>query len=152
MTKKGNSIAQGLIEAFSRIRSLKWRQSPIVGLKPSEIMLLFCIKKRVKPETIGIKVSDISSALKVASPTVTQLINGLENNGFVERNIDKEDRRAVRVKLTDKGERLLEKASEALFNSFNGLVEYLGEEDSKKLMELLSKVYTYFNEIRKVNL
>lgn len=29
---------------------------------------------------------------------------------------------------------------------FNGLIEYLGEEDSEKLAELLTKVHTYFHD------
>ena len=151
MEKSRNPIAQKLLEAFTQFHRLNWRQSPIVGLKSSEIMLLFCIKRTVKSESLGIKVSDISSALKVASPTVTQLINGLETSGFVARAMDKEDRRAVRVNLTDKGKRALEKVSDVFYNSFNGLVEYLGEEKSSELAELLSKVFTYFNEMRKEN-
>ncbi|PKM39513.1 MAG: MarR family transcriptional regulator [Firmicutes bacterium HGW-Firmicutes-8] len=151
MEKSRNPIAQKLLESFTQFHRLNWRQSPIVGLKSSEIMLLFCIKRTVKSDSVGIKVSDISSALKVASPTVTQLINGLETSGFVERTMDQEDRRAVRVNLTDKGKRTLEKVSDVFYNSFDGLVEYLGEEESSKLAELLSKVFTYFNETRKEN-
>ena len=149
MEKDRNPHAQKLMEAFSQFHRLNWKQSPIAGLKSSEIFVLFCIKKTVKADSAGIKVSDISNILKVASPTTTQLINSLEANGMVERAMDKEDRRAVRVKLTDKGERIIESASDAFFDSFNGLVNYLGEEKSNQLADLLSKAFVYFNEMRK---
>lgn len=151
MKKNGNLIAQRLLEAFTQFRRLAWKQSSIMGLKPSEIMVLFSIKKTAEPDSPGIKVSDISSCLKVATPTITQLINGLETNGFVKRTMDKEDRRAVRVRLTDEGERVLKKAHNALSDAFNGLVEYLGEEKSNELAELLTKVFVYFSEIKKEN-
>ena len=151
MTAHRNPIAQKLLEAFSQFHKLNWKQSPIVGLKSSEIMVLYCIKKRTPPESPGIKVSEISSALRVATPTITQLINGLETNGYVERAMDSEDRRVVRVKLTGKGETTVDKASDALFDSFNGLVDYLGEEDSNRLAEVLSKVYRYFSEFKRDN-
>lgn len=149
MKKKRNPVAQKLLEAFTQFHRLNWKQSPIEGLKSSEIMVLFCIRKAVQCESPGIKVSDISSALRVATPTITQLINNLETNGFVERTMDREDRRAVRVKLTDTGERTLEKAADAFFESFNGLVEYLGEEKSSELAGLLAKTYVYFDKRRK---
>lgn len=146
-----NPTTQKVLESFFQFKKLNWHQGPIAGLKSSEIFLLFKIKKTAKSEAPGIKISEISRLLKVAPPTITQLINGLETHGFVERSADKEDRRAVRISLTDKGESVIKKASEELFTSFNGLVDYLGEEKSADLADLLSKVYFYFNEVKKIN-
>ena len=146
MTKERNQVAVKLLEAFRQFHRVSWNRSPIIGIKPSEIMVLFCISKKAVIDSPGIKVSEISSLLKVAPPTVTQLINGLEDSGFIERAMDQEDRRAVRVKLTEKGQEVIGKASDAFFDTFNGLVEHLGEEKSKELTELLSEVFVYFNE------
>jgi DNA-binding MarR family transcriptional regulator len=136
--------ARKLMEAFTQFHRLKWRKSPVAGLKRSEIAVLFNIKKTLKTESPGIKVSDISSALQVAAPTITQLINSLEADGFVERTMDKEDRRAVRVNITVKGEAAIDKASKTFYKSFNGLVRHLGEVKSNQLAELLSEVFVYF--------
>lgn len=149
MTPNQNPVARKLMDAFSQFHRLKWRKSPVAGLKLSEVGVLLNIKKTLKPDSPGVKVSDISSALQVAAPTITQLINSLEADGFVERSMDKEDRRAVRVNLTAKGEDVIGKATEAFYTSFNGLVEYLGEAKSAELAELLSQVFVYFNEIKK---
>ncbi len=94
------------------------------------------------------KVSELSNTLNVASPTITQQINNLETHGYVERSIDKEDRRVVRIKLTEKGLQAQRKAAEAFLVTVNGLVEYLGEEDTEKLAELMTKVSYYFTEVR----
>lgn len=141
-----NSAARKLMEAFTQFHRLKWRKSPVAGLKPSEIAVLFNIKKTVKPESLGVKVSDISGALQVAAPTITQLINSLEADGFVERTMDKEDRRAVRVNITAKGVEAIDRASKAFYSYFNGLVDHLGEAKSIELAELLSEVFVYINE------
>lgn len=146
-----NLVARSLMEAFTRFHRIKWRKSPVAGLKPSEIAVLLNIKKTVKPESPGIKVSDISNALQVAAPTITQLINSLEAEGFVCRTMDKEDRRAVRVNITAKGEGAIDTASKVFYNSINGLVEHLGEEKSNELAELLSEVFVYYNEKEKDN-
>ena len=150
MPENMNPTAQKLMTAFKQFHSIR-KKSPVTDLKSSEVWVLFCIKKRVSPDSPGIKVSDISSALHVAAPTITQLINSLDANGYVERATDKEDRRAVRIRLTDKGEQAMMKASESFSESFNGLVDYLGEEKGNELAELLSMVFTYFDEQKKDN-
>lgn len=151
MFKDENQLANKLMEVFTQFRRLHMKQSPIEGLTPGEVMLLIRINKLVQPEEQGIKVSDISSSMRVAPPSITQLINNLEAGGYVERSMDKSDRRAVRVKLTKKGEEVVGKATEVFFQSINGLIEYLGEEKSKDLINIMENVYAYFRMINEPN-
>ena len=92
------------------------------------------------------KVSEISKLLHVTSPTITQLLKGLEATGLIERHIDPTDRRAVGITLTKKGEMVTQKAADTFSASFDGLIEYLGEEQSNQLAELLTRVFRYFDE------
>jgi DNA-binding MarR family transcriptional regulator len=137
---------QKLLRAFMQFHRAEWHQRTVAGCKPSEIRVLFCIKKGVKDDTSEMKVSEISKLLQVTSPTVTQLLKGLEANGLVERHVDPTDRRAVDITLTERGERVTQQAAEAFFSSLRGLIEYLGEEQSDQLAELLVKVSRYYNE------
>ncbi|MBP1936769.1 MarR family transcriptional regulator [Paenibacillus sediminis] len=139
-------MTKNLIKAFMRFNKADFHQRTLPGYTPSEIRLIFRLKHMVNPDSPGIKVSEISNTLRVTSPTVTQWINGLEAKGMVERIIDEQDRRAVRVKLTEAGTKLATEAQAAMFRRFQGLVNYLGDEDSVKLAELLTKVFTYLNE------
>lgn len=143
-----NITARKLFEAFSRFRTLHRKQNPIGGLTPGEMMMLWCVHRSEPYDAAGLKVSKISDLLNVASPTITQHINSLETQGFVERTTDKEDRRVVIVRLTDTGLAVVEKASDAFMARFGGLVDYLGEEQSNQLADLLSKAFTYFDEVR----
>jgi DNA-binding MarR family transcriptional regulator len=97
-------------------------------------------------EAPSMKVSEISKLMHVTSPTITQMLKGLEANGLVERHIDPNDRRAVRIALTEQGEAVARRAEEIYRDSFSGLVEYLGEEESNQLAELLLKAHCYFGE------
>lgn len=146
MKNEVNPAAHRLMESFTKLKRIKWHPIPIQGLTHSEIMVLFCIKKRVKPEESGIKVSELSNFLKVAPPTITQSINSLDSNGFVLRKMDAKDRRAVQITLTEKGENAIKEAEENFLTSFTGLTEFLGEEDSNELADLLAKVYNYYND------
>lgn len=146
METGANPTAQKLLEAFVRLRRVHWRHSPTQGLTTSEIMVLFCIKRAATTCASALKVSEISSHLNVAPPTITQQIRSLETHGFVQRRMDKQDRRAVRITLTEKGEHIIKHASDHFLAAMIGLVENLGEEDSNKLAGLLTRVSAYFDE------
>jgi DNA-binding MarR family transcriptional regulator len=136
---------QKLFRALAQFRRLGWYQHSIAGCKPSEIRVLFCIKRMSQPNA-ELKVSEISKQLLVTPPTVTQLLNGLEANGLIERRSDAADRRSVGVRLTSKGELVTQQAADAHSALLSGLMEYLGEEQSNQLADLLSKAFHYFNE------
>jgi len=146
--------AHKLLEAFVRFRRLHFRQNSfaitsVSSVTPGEMILMSYVKEGAGVDGQGVTVSELSNSLNVASPTITQQINSLETHGFVERSIDKEDRRVVRVKLTEKGLQAQQKASEAFLSTVNGLVDYLGEEDSDRLAELMTKVFHYFAEMKR---
>lgn len=146
MDRDLNPTTLKLMRAFREFHRVGGQERPIGGCKPSEIRVLFCIKHGMKPGASEMKVSEISKLLHVTSPTVTQLLKSLETHGFIERHIDPLDRRAVGIKLTKKGECVTRQAMEQYTQSMNGLVEYLGEEESNQLAELISKAFRYFGE------
>ncbi|MDQ2901929.1 MAG: MarR family transcriptional regulator [Ktedonobacteraceae bacterium] len=135
-----------LMRALREFHKSGWQERSITGCKPSEIRVLFCVKHGMKPGASAMKVSEISKLLGVTSPTVTQLLKGLETNGFIERQLDPLDRRVVYIALSEKGETFTRQALEAFTSSVDGLVEYLGEEESKQLADLLAKAFRYFSE------
>lgn len=143
-----NNSALKLMEAFAKFHKVRWHRSQELDVKFSEILVLKCLNNRVKSSS-GMKVLELSNHLDVTSPTVTQLVNNLEKNNLVERKIDQSDRRAVQISITDKGRVALKKAETAFMANFVAMVEFLGEEDSLKLAELLGKVYVYFIEEKK---
>ncbi|GGF92731.1 MarR family winged helix-turn-helix transcriptional regulator [Paenibacillus abyssi] len=144
--KHEHTTAQQLLQSFVQFRKVNWRQHTIEGCRHSDIMLMLMIKRNRKPDSSGMMVSEISSRLKVTKPTITQQIKNLEAEGLVGRTIDPADRRVYRIHLTEKGERITQRFEDEILDSFNGLIGYLGEEDSKQLVELLTRAYQYFKK------
>ncbi|HEC61470.1 MAG TPA: MarR family transcriptional regulator [bacterium] len=137
--------AQRLLEAFTGFGKLHWHRS-VEGLKLSEVWVLMTIKMAIENGASGIKISDISRHLGIASPTVTQLVKGLERKGHVERVRDDRDRRIVNVRLTGKGESGMCAERKELIDFFKDLVGYLGEGDSNILADLIFKTAGYIKD------
>ncbi|MFK4762247.1 MarR family winged helix-turn-helix transcriptional regulator [Microbacterium sp. ZW T5_45] len=70
-------------------------------------------------------ISALAERERVAAPSMTSLINGLEEQGLVTRTPDDEDRRRVQVDITDAGagivERTIERRDELLIGAMTEL-------------------------------
>ncbi|MNW46148.1 putative HTH-type transcriptional regulator YusO [compost metagenome] len=142
--------AHRLMSAFNLLKRMEWHKA-VEGCKPSELRVLFFIKRGARKDSRGVTVSEISSMMGVTSPTVTPLVRGLEDQGLVIRYNDNEDRRLVRMKLTEKGDAITRKATGLYIGRFEGLYDYLGEERSNQLADLLELVFQYMEEQRQSN-
>src|SRR6266581_1446821 len=59
-------------------------------------------------EQDGLTISSLSQARAIDPPTVTGIVTRLEQSGLVERRHDREDRRVVKVYLTDEGRDIMQ--------------------------------------------
>ena len=141
-----NANAKKLMHAFLQFRKIHWKPPHIKELKPSEFMVLHTVKNAFLDGTEGLMVSEISDLLKVARPTVTQLVNSLQRKGFIEKQADEKDKRVVRISLSEKGKTHAKQGSEEFYKIFDGLADHLGTEKSKELTNLLQDVFNYFQE------
>jgi DNA-binding MarR family transcriptional regulator len=79
------------------------RQNDTSGLGPTVIAALVTIG-RSGPITLG----DLAAAEQVAPPSITKVAARLVDEGLVVRRVDPDDRRVVRLEITDAGRRQLE--------------------------------------------
>jgi DNA-binding MarR family transcriptional regulator len=147
MADINSATAQKLLKSFMQFRKTGWHEKKIAGYNPSEFKVLATIKQGANDQKTEMKLSEISQILQVTPPTVTQIINILEKDGLVERTVDPNDRRAVKIRLTIKGVEVTKQARKAFSETFTGLIDYLGEEESEQLANLLAKVHQYFNQL-----
>lgn len=94
------------------------------------------------PPTMG----ELSSALSVPFSTATRLVDGLVQCGFVERAFDPDDRRIVRVLMTNAGEQYYRISLEHLQERIRFLIEYFTPEEQADLYRLLSKLISALNQ------
>jgi DNA-binding MarR family transcriptional regulator len=142
-----SETSQKLLQSFMQFRKTGWHDKKIEGFNPSEFRVLAAIQRGANEKNSEMKVSEISQQLKVTPPTITQIINILDKEGLIDRSVDPEDRRAVKIKLSPTGLEAAVQARRAFTETFLGLIDYLGEKESNQLADLLSKVHDYFNQL-----
>jgi DNA-binding MarR family transcriptional regulator len=139
-------LTQELLQIIKKVSKLKWEQSPVQGLKPSECELLGTLYLNLRHEEKAIPASELSNQLRITPAAVTHLLNPLEEDGFITRHKDPDDRRFVLVSLSSKGKHAAESVLKDTHQALQGLVSHIGEENTNTLMRLMTGLVEYFSE------
>jgi len=83
---------------------------------------------------------DLARAVGIEGPTLTRHLDGLEETGLVVRQRDSLDRRAVRVELTDAGERLYQALLQAVIAFHKRLTAGVSEPELARLQRGLEQL------------
>ena len=140
-------ITQELFQSLRQFSRLKWEQKPCRELRPSVCELLVSLYLNLGDSTKSITASELSSQLRITPAGVTHLTNPLEEAGYIERRQNLKDRRVVMIGLTDEGKRFAKTILTETHERLTGLVQYLGEEDSRMIIRLLSSTMTYLEAL-----
>ncbi|WP_422134544.1 homoprotocatechuate degradation operon regulator HpaR [Endozoicomonas sp. ALD040] len=95
---------------------------------------------RVLNDTDEMETKQLADACCILSPSLTGIIQRLEQQDYVSRRKSSEDHRRILVKATPKARKLLDEMTPMVENSYSRLTEGLSQEKMERLKELLDEV------------
>jgi DNA-binding MarR family transcriptional regulator len=122
-----------LLMRASRAQRRRWRDvlAPW-DLSPHQARALAVVCERD-----GVRLSDLAEALRIAPRSATEVADGLQERGLVERTPDPGDRRAVILRPTDEGRRIREEIGAARAADSSELFARLSPDDRETLARIL---------------
>ncbi|MDQ7092985.1 MarR family transcriptional regulator [Desulfosporosinus sp. PR] len=142
------TVVQELDRVMAQFKRFGGQVRSSYAIRPSEFTLLNTIIQCADSDSKGIKVSDLSIHLQITPAGVTHTINSLEEGGYMERLADPTDGRVVLVRATEKGKEIIEQMRVERSEFLKGLTNFLGENDSKELIRILSAALCYLKKKR----
>lgn len=85
---------------------------------------------------------DLAAALDVANASASAMVDKLVESGHLTRETDPEDRRAIRLYLTDKAREFMDKKGEEFVNKILILMDGLGPERSAEWLRIMEALDT----------
>jgi DNA-binding MarR family transcriptional regulator len=95
----------------------------------------------------GMTIGTMSQKRGVDAPAATGIITRLEQNGLVERRHDREDRRVVKVYLTDEGRAISRTLASAVESFEQSLRQGFSEGETDRLLADLQRLVTNATQI-----
>ena len=90
----------------------------------------------------NITMGDLCEKLFLACSTATDLIDRMEKNGLLERSRDKQDRRVIRLSISEKGRSVISEVIEARRRYVASILEKLTPEEIEQLGNSLDKLHS----------
>lgn len=74
-------------------------------------------------------IAELADAEQVTSPTMTRIVDGLERSGLARRHPHPQDGRAVLVRASDKGRRVMERGRQGRVDLITRVLERIADDD-----------------------
>lgn len=94
----------------------------------------------------NVSMGDIANYFSIMLPTATTLTNKLIKADLVYRKNDQNDRRIVRIDLTQKGKDLLKEANKARNKKVSHFLAYMSMQEKKTLLDILKALQKRMEE------
>ena len=133
MADDGTGELGDLLMRVARTQRRRWRDA----LAPWDLSPHQARALRVVCARDGVRLSDLADSLRIAPRSATEVADGLQERGLVERTPDPGDRRAVLVRPTDEGRRVRGEVGRARAADSAELFARLPAEDRAALARIL---------------
>lgn len=144
MGESENEYGQQLIEVMKKLHCMKRRSKGFGNLSQTEGMVLFYLAKAIEEEdenTLGVKVSAITNDMEIPKSATSKILNSLEEVGYIERKVDRSDRRVTYISLTKEGLKQIDDMRKLRDRLVNDLMNKLGHQDARELIRIVDKLY-----------
>lgn len=119
----------------------------IEGLNSSEYFLLkILIKLLENSGENGVCVSDITKKMKISAPSVTKILNSLENKELIVRQTDSQRRRNTLVFITEKGILIKKQNDSNISKIMTNVYKRVGRENIIQFLHLSEIIHTAIDE------
>ncbi len=104
-------------------------------------ILIWLMAEKQRGNEAGLLPSELSEHLGVSRNTVSTLLNGLEAQGLIVRQLHPDDRRQWLIRLTPDGETLVRQRAPQFAAFVGSLFQGLSEQEQQTLLALLDRLY-----------
>jgi DNA-binding MarR family transcriptional regulator/DNA-binding response OmpR family regulator len=118
-------------------------QSAKLGVSPTKLAVLMYLGSEAEFCTSP---SELAKHCGVSRAAMTKVLDGLEQEGYIERDIHPTDRRALMVKLTPEGQQFLDWIAPQDQYQLSELMNNLDDTERTKLMELAMRMMQLFED------
>ena len=130
-----NELISLIFTATRLIRERTTRHGNVNPFSMAQFKVLAFVAEKETPT-----MKDIADFLYITSPSATAIINRLVKARELERVYGKEDRRIVRLKLTERGKKSLAEGREIAIAKMSKVIESLNEKEKNDLANILTKI------------
>jgi DNA-binding MarR family transcriptional regulator len=129
--------AAGLLRVMRLAAHLERQLAATSAVKPGQFQVLAALRRR---DPLPMNAGELAEAALLTTGAMTAVLDRLEEQGLIRREIDREDRRARRITITEKGRTLINRALDQRMAQHRALNAALSLDERETLSAILRKL------------
>ncbi|HEY3817480.1 MAG TPA: MarR family transcriptional regulator [Polyangiaceae bacterium] len=130
-----DSILEAILYLYTESRRVTKELARQVDLTGPQLTVLKML------EGLGdLSLSELSERIRAQNSTVTGIIDRMERESLVVRARSTEDRRVVKIRLTEKGAKIARAIAVEPMEIFRGALDSLSAGETRELLKILTKI------------
>jgi len=122
------------------------------GISASQWAILRTLHRAKEEGIADLRLTDISGRLLLRPPSITRVVDGLEQMGLVADHQSLKDSRAKQVSLTTAGNELVERILEKHREKIHSILSVLGNSEQDELISMLDRIGLQLEKMEKSKL
>lgn len=127
----------GLLRVMRLAAHLERQLAATSAVKPGQFQVLAALRRR---DPLPMNASELAEAALLTTGAMTAVLDRLEEQGLIRREMDAKDRRARRITITEKGRTLINRALDQRMAQHRALNAVLTLEEREALSDILRKL------------
>jgi DNA-binding MarR family transcriptional regulator len=136
-SKDLNAGTDAFIKASSVLSPIQLKAWDDLGLTVTQLRLLYHLSQQD-----GMGNAELAARLNVTRPSISALLERLERNGFIRREISLADRRGIRILLEPAGREAINGAKDEVKKRIGVILGVLDEDQVKQVTDAFTLVAT----------
>ena len=138
-------LKEQLIDSFFRIKHLGSifhtgmnTKMAAHDISIAELTLMRTIKNNAMDSDENMCVSDIKKHLFTSNAAISKMLGILEKKGYINRDVNKHNRRALIIILTPKGKEIIDDLEKEMDDKLIGIIQSLGKTEIEQLVRSIN--------------
>jgi len=137
-----------LIKTYGLLRRVMEPYFARFGISGSQWGVLRALQRAQKQGSSALRLRDLGERLVVRPPSVSGVVDRLQQAGLVQRGIANDDHRAKQVRLSPKGHRLIRRVERYRAGQIQAVLGGLSEKDQEVLRTMLDRLSAHLSRLQ----
>lgn len=134
-----DDLYEDLFRAMNQFHKLKFSDM-MQNMSKADFIVMNVIMNKGKEDKMTI--SELAANARMLPSAISRTLKGLEEKGYVERTINKQDRRNTYVELTEEGKRQTREVRQVMRDFGKTVMAKLDEHEVNELILYLNNIYS----------
>lgn len=134
-----DDLYEDLFRAMNQFHKLKFSDM-MQNMSKADFIVMNVIMNKGKEDKMTI--SELAAIARMLPSAISRTLKGLEEKGYVERTINKQDRRNTYVELTEEGKRQTREVRQVMRDFGKTVMAKLDEQEMNQLILYLNNIYS----------